>query len=101
MARRGRNYWGHNALIRTRAFAEAAGLPVLPGRKPFGGPIMSHDFVEAALIRRAGWAVHMMPALQGSFEGKPTLLECTSDAGQQVQPADPIQTACRQDCHML
>jgi membrane glycosyltransferase len=68
------NYWGHNALIRTRAFAEACGLPHLPGRKPFGGAILSHDFVEAALLRRAGWAVRMVPLLPGSHEaGPPTL----------------------------
>ena len=65
------NYWGHNALIRTRAFAEQAGLPELRGRKPFGGHILSHDFVEAALMRRGGWAVHMVPALRGSYEGAP------------------------------
>ncbi len=65
------NYWGHNAMIRTRAFAEQAGLPELQGRKPFGGHILSHDFVEAALIRRAGWAVHMVPALAGSYEESP------------------------------
>ncbi len=70
------NYWGHNAAIRTRAFADAAGLPTLPGRKPFGGHVMSHDFVEAALLRRAGWAVHMMPALPGSYEeGPPSLID--------------------------
>ncbi len=70
------NYWGHNAIIRTRAFAEAAGLPTLRGRKPFGGHIMSHDFVEAALLRRAGWAVHMLPALAGSYEeGPPSLAD--------------------------
>ena len=68
------NYWGHNALIRTRAFAESAGLPELPGRKPFGGLIMSHDFVEAALMRRAGWAIHMVPALRGSYEECPSSL---------------------------
>ncbi len=68
------NYWGHNALIRTRAFAEQAGLPELPGRKPFGGHILSHDFVEAALIRRGGWAVHMVPALAGSYEESPPSL---------------------------
>ena len=68
------NYWGHNALIRTRAFAECAGLPELTGRKPFGGPIMSHDFVEAALIRRGGWAVHMLPGLRGSYEEVPPTL---------------------------
>ncbi|MBN8872029.1 MAG: glucans biosynthesis glucosyltransferase MdoH [Rhodospirillales bacterium] len=68
------NYWGHNALIRTQAFAENGGLPELRGRKPFGGHIMSHDFVEAALIRRGGWAVHMLPALRGSYEESPPSL---------------------------
>lgn len=70
------NYWGHNAIIRVRAFAQDAGLPELRGRKPFGGHILSHDFVEAALMRRAGWAIHMAPALGGSFEEcPPTLLD--------------------------
>ncbi len=68
------NYWGHNAIIRTRAFAEQAGLPELRGRKPFGGHIMSHDFVEAALIRRGGWGVHMVPGLPGSYEESPPSL---------------------------
>jgi membrane glycosyltransferase len=68
------NYWGHNALIRTRIFAETAGLPELRGRKPFGGLILSHDFVEAALLRRAGWAIHMVPALSGSYEECPPSL---------------------------
>lgn len=65
------NYWGHNAIIRTAAFAGSAGLPILTGRKPFGGPILSHDFVEAALLQRAGWGVHMVPSVQGSYEGMP------------------------------
>jgi membrane glycosyltransferase len=68
------NYWGHNAMIRTRAFAEQAGLPELAGRRPFGGPIMSHDFVEAALMRRGGWAVHMVPGVRGSYEEVPPTL---------------------------
>ncbi|MBV5264528.1 glucans biosynthesis glucosyltransferase MdoH [Pinisolibacter sp. B13] len=68
------NYWGHNAIIRTKAFAEACGLPDLPGRKPFGGHVMSHDFVEAALIRRGGWAVYMVPWLAGSYEESPPSL---------------------------
>ena len=68
------NYWGHNAMIRTAAFASAAALPVLRGRKPFGGHIMSHDFVVAALLRRAGGGVHMMPALAGSYEECPPTL---------------------------
>lgn len=65
------SYWGHNAILRTRAFAEACGLPILPGKKPFGGHIMSHDVVEAALLRRAGWAVHVTAALDGSCEETP------------------------------
>jgi membrane glycosyltransferase len=68
------NYWGHNAIIRTQAFADQAGLPHLRGRRPFGGPILSHDFVEAALMRRGGWAIHMVPGLGGSFEESPPSL---------------------------
>ena len=68
------NYWGHNAVIRVRAFAQDAGLPDLKGRKPFGGHILSHDFVEAALMRRGGWAIRMVPALGGSFEECPPSL---------------------------
>ena len=68
------NYWGHNAIIRTQAFADHCGLPDLPGRPPFGGHILSHDFVEAALVRRAGYAVYMLPTLGGSFEESPPSL---------------------------
>jgi membrane glycosyltransferase len=68
------NYWGHNAIIRVLAFAEYAGLPELKGRKPFGGHILSHDFVEAALMRRAGWEIRMVPTLGGSFEECPPSL---------------------------
>lgn len=67
----GGNYWGHNAIIRTTAFAASCGLPPLKGAPPLGGHILSHDFVEAALLRRAGWEVHMVPSLDGSFEGCP------------------------------
>ncbi len=68
------NYWGHNAIIRTQAFAQACGLPDLPGKPPFGGHVLSHDFVEAALIRRAGWSVRMLPRLEGSYEESPPSL---------------------------
>jgi membrane glycosyltransferase len=68
------NYWGHNAIIRTRAFADYCGMPDLAGRPPFGGHILSHDFVEAALIRRARYAVYMLPTLGGSFEESPPSL---------------------------
>lgn len=68
------NYWGHNAIIRVKAFASQAGLPLLKGAKPFGGHILSHDFVEAALMRRAGWGIHMVPQLSGSYEECPPTL---------------------------
>jgi membrane glycosyltransferase len=68
------NYWGHNAVIRTRAFAECGGLPTLSGPRPIGGHILSHDFVEAALMRRGGWGIHMAPALAGSYEESPPSL---------------------------
>ena len=65
------NYWGHNAIIRMRAFLQHGALPRLSGKPPFGGEIMSHDFVEAAFLRRAGWDVWMAPDLGGSFEEPP------------------------------
>jgi membrane glycosyltransferase len=68
------NYWGHNAIIRTAAFAAHAGMPKLSGRPPFGGHILSHDFVEAALIRRAGYSVVMYPQISGSYEESPPSL---------------------------
>ncbi len=68
------NYWGHNAMIRVRALAAAGGLPSLPGRRPLGGDILSHDFVEAALLRKAGWRVCMAPELEGSWENSPPSL---------------------------
>lgn len=68
------NFWGHNALIRTRAFMESCGLPELPGRPPLGGFILSHDFVEAALLRRAGWSVRIADDLCGSYEACPATL---------------------------
>jgi membrane glycosyltransferase len=68
------NYWGHNAIIRTKAFAAHAGLPDLNGKPPLGGHILSHDFVEAGLIRRAGWTVYMLPDLGGSYEESPPSL---------------------------
>lgn len=64
------NFWGHNAILRTRAFAESCGLPELPGKPPFGGHILSHDMVESALLRRRGWAVHMV-MIAGSYEEFP------------------------------
>ncbi len=68
------NYWGHNAIIRTRAFAASAGLPHLTGRRGTTQLILSHDFVEAGLLRRAGWRVRFMPRLSGSYEETPRTL---------------------------
>lgn len=70
------NFWGHNAIIRVRPFAQHCGLPQLPGREPFGGDILSHDFVEAALLARAGWKVRLADDLGGSYEEiPPTLID--------------------------
>ncbi len=65
------NYWGHNAIIRVAPFIEHCSLPDLPGVEPFGGRILSHDYVEAALMRRAGWSVWLAVGLEGSYEECP------------------------------
>jgi membrane glycosyltransferase len=68
-------YWGHNALIRTRAFAAHCGLPDASDDSR-EGRILSHDTVEAILMRRAGYSVRMAPSMPGSYEEcPPTLLE--------------------------
>ena len=64
-------YWGHNAIIRIAPFMRHCALGRLPGRGPFAGEILSHDFVEAALMRRAGWKVWMAYDLPGSYEEMP------------------------------
>ncbi|MGO2127224.1 MAG: glucans biosynthesis glucosyltransferase MdoH [Pseudoalteromonas prydzensis] len=66
------NYWGHNAIIRVAAFIDCCGLPVLKGNAPFGGEILSHDFVEASLLHRAGWDVLLLSDIQGSYEEVPS-----------------------------
>lgn len=68
------NYWGHNAIIRTRAFAGCAGLPRLTTLRGREQLIMSHDFVEASLLRRAGWGVRFLPRIRGSYEETPQTL---------------------------
>ncbi|HEX4050268.1 MAG TPA: glucans biosynthesis glucosyltransferase MdoH [Steroidobacteraceae bacterium] len=66
------NYWGHNAIIRLKPFAEHCALPRLPGSPPFGGDILSHDIVEAAFMRRAGYQVWLLPDIPGSWEEIPS-----------------------------
>ena len=70
------NYWGHNAIIRVQPFIDHCALPDLPGTEPFGGRILSHDFVEAALMRKAGWHVWLAHDIEGTYEeGPPTLID--------------------------
>jgi membrane glycosyltransferase len=68
------NYLGHNAILRIRPFVEHCRLPKLSGKEPLGGSILSHDFVEAALMRRAGWKVYLASELRGSYEEVPSSL---------------------------
>ena len=69
-------YWGHNAILRLAPFAEHCDLPRLPGKPPLGGDVLSHDQIEAVLMRRAGYEVRVLPIEDGSFEeNPPTLLE--------------------------
>ena len=68
------NFWGHNAIIRTKAFAESCCLPTLPGKPPLGGHVLSHDFIEAGLLRRAGWGVRFDTDIKASFEEAPPSL---------------------------
>jgi membrane glycosyltransferase len=70
------SYWGHNAMIRVKPFSEFCELPALPGKEPFGGKILSHDFVEAALMVRAGWEVWLAWDIEGTYEeAPPTLID--------------------------
>lgn len=68
------NYWGHNAIVRIAPFVAHCGLPVLPGREPFGGEILCHDVVEAGLMRAAGWDVWVLPQVMESYEALPANL---------------------------
>ena len=69
-------FWGHNALVRIKPFAEQCHLPVLPGKPPLGGHVLSHDQVEATLMRRAGYEVRVLPEERGSWEeNPPTMLD--------------------------
>jgi membrane glycosyltransferase len=70
----GGSYWGHNAFIRIKPFSEFCELPALPGREPFGGRILSHDFVEAALMVAEGWEVWLAWDIEGTYEEAPPTL---------------------------
>ena len=69
-------FWGHNALVRIKPFHEQCGLPILSGKPPLGGHVLSHDQVEATLMRKAGHEVRVLPEERGSWEeNPPTMLE--------------------------
>jgi membrane glycosyltransferase len=69
-------FWGHNALVRIKPFVEQCHLPILPGTPPLGGHVLSHDQVEATLMRRAGFEVRVLPVEMESWEeNPPTMLD--------------------------
>ncbi len=71
-------YWGHNAAVRVAPFARYCELPVLPGKPPLGGWILSHDQIEATLMRAGGYEVRVLPVEVESWEDNPpTLLDFT------------------------
>src|SRR6185437_8834431 len=69
-------YWGHNAIVRVAPFKAHCAIQPLAGKGILSGHILSHDQVEAALMRRAGFEVRVLPEEDASFEqNPPTLLE--------------------------
>lgn len=69
-------FWGHNAFVRIKPFVEDCDLPILPGKPPLGGHVLSHDQVEATLMRKAGYEVRVLPTEGGSWEeNPPTMLD--------------------------
>jgi membrane glycosyltransferase len=69
-------FWGHNAVVRIKPFFEQCHLPILPGKPPLGGHVLSHDQVEATFMRRAGYEVRVLPVENDSWEeNPPTMLD--------------------------
>jgi membrane glycosyltransferase len=69
-------FWGHNAVVRIKPFLEDCTLPVLPGTSPLSGHVLSHDQLEATLMRRSGFEVRVLPVECGSWEeNPPTILD--------------------------
>ncbi|MFL5166932.1 MAG: glucans biosynthesis glucosyltransferase MdoH [Microvirga sp.] len=64
-------FWGHNAVVRIAPFRDHCDLPIVPGKPPLGGHVLSHDQVEATLMRRAGYEVRVLPEEGGSWEDNP------------------------------
>ncbi|HEY7643742.1 MAG TPA: glucans biosynthesis glucosyltransferase MdoH, partial [Hyphomicrobiales bacterium] len=71
-------FWGHNAVVRVAPFTRFCELPKLPGRPPLGGFVLSHDQIEATMMRAAGYEVRVLPVEGESWEDNPpTLLDFT------------------------
>src|SRR5882724_2063699 len=69
-------YWGHNAIIRIAPFVAHCHIPKLPEGGVLGGHVLSHDQIEASLMRRAGYDVRVLPEEDlGWEENPPTLIE--------------------------
>jgi membrane glycosyltransferase len=69
-------YWGHNAIVRIAPFATHCQLPVLADRALVKRHVLSHDQIEAVLMRRAGYGVRVLAGEGSSFEqNPPTLVE--------------------------
>jgi membrane glycosyltransferase len=73
-------HWGHNSVLRLAPFMAHCHIPMLP-KDGFlggvlGGHVLSHDQIEAVLMRRAGYEVRVLVEEQlGWEENPPTLLE--------------------------
>jgi len=65
------NFYGHNAIIRLQPFMNYCAMPELPPSGSLGTRILSHDTVEAAFMRRAGYEVWSAYDLAGSYEEVP------------------------------
>jgi len=69
-------YWGHNAALRLEPFIAHCALPLLSKDGADEQHILSHDQIEAALMRAAGYEVRVLPEeTLGWEENPPTLIE--------------------------
>ena len=68
-------YWGHNAIIRIAPFVAHCRIPELPEGGVLGGHVLSHDQIEAALMRRAGYDVRVLPEEDLGWEENPPTLD--------------------------
>ena len=69
-------YWGHNAALRLKPFIEHCALPIMTTDGTQDRHILSHDQIEAALMRAAGYEVRVLPEENlGWEENPPTLIE--------------------------